>query len=206
MWGGASETLGKHKYCRCVFTMYGKKGIFLLFVKHVQSGPYQWSWANRLKNTCCVAIKLYGTWTSKPVPSSHRIASCGCYARISIWPFYVNLMRKSSCIYARDRVHLPNILIGEEGIKYLLGGLRIRRKGREGVDSVLCCRENLWWKSGQKGGGDWLSVRVSLSASRCHHLKAFGSSESVGRVDLKCPLAQTRTRIHIGAYKLFIYY
>lgn len=39
-------------------------------------------------------------------------------------------------------------------------------------------------EEGGKGG-----VRVSLSASRCHHLKAFGSSVSVRRVDLKCPLA-----------------
>ncbi len=44
-------------------------------------------------------------------------------------------------------------------------------------------------EEGGKGGGGWLSLRVSLSASRCHHLKAFGSSESVKRVDLKCPLA-----------------
>lgn len=54
-----------------------------------------------------------------------------------------------------------------------------------------------------KGGGGWLFLRVCVSASRCHHLKAFGSSESVRRVDLKCPLAYARvcTPSHISAYK-----
>lgn len=54
-----------------------------------------------------------------------------------------------------------------------------------------------------KGGGGWLFLRVRVSASRCHHLKAFGSSESVRRVDLKCPLAYARvcTRSHISACK-----
>lgn len=54
-----------------------------------------------------------------------------------------------------------------------------------------------------KGGGGWLFLRVCVSASRCHHLKAFGSSESVRRVDLKCLLAYARvcTRSHISAHK-----
>lgn len=39
------------------------------------------------------------------------------------------------------------------------------------------------------GGGGLLPPRVSRSASRCHHLKAFGSSGSASGVDLKCPLA-----------------
>lgn len=55
-------------------------------------------------------------------------------------------------------------------------------------------------EEGRKGGG-FLYKCLSLSASRCHHLKAFGSSESVGRVDLKCPLAQTRACIHISSHK-----
>lgn len=42
---------------------------------------------------------------------------------------------------------------------------------------------------------------LSASASRCHHLNAFGSSRSVRRVDLKCPLAKTRAHMHISVYK-----
>lgn len=91
-------------------------------------------------------------------------------------------MRKDSCIYAKAGVYSPNILIRAGQIKYLLGVLRVRKEG-----PVLCCREDPGWRKGSREE-DVGSLRVSRCASRCHHLKAFGSGESVRRVDLKCPL------------------
>lgn len=157
---------------------------FPFFLKHMVLRPRcNLNTANHLKNICCSAIKLYGLSDLGASTSAYRIVSSSCYARISIWPFYVNLMRKDSCIYARAGVYSPNILIREGWIKYLLGGLRVRR----GACPVLSWGPEV--EEGGKRGGGWLSLWVSLSASRCHHLKAFGSSESVRRVDLKCPLA-----------------
>lgn len=154
------------------------------FVKHMVLRPRcNLNTETRLKNICCSAIKLYGLSDWGASTSAYRIVSSSCYARISIWPFYVNLMRKDSCIYARAGVYSPNILIREGWIKYLLGGLRVRKGG------LFCVVVRTWGGRRGKGGGGWLSLWVSLSASRCHHLKAFGSSESVRRVDLKCPLA-----------------
>lgn len=183
---GLQKTLKKRKYCRRASATIKICRRICFFVKHMVSRPGRnLNTANRLKNICCSAIKLYGPSDSGASASAYGMVSGSCYARISIWPFYVNLMRKDSCIYARAGVYSPNILIREGWIKYLLGGVRVRKWG--GDCPVLSWGPEV--EEGGKGGGDWLSVRVSLSASRCHHLKAFGSSESVGRVDLKCPLA-----------------
>lgn len=120
--------------------------IFLLFVKHTLLRPRcNLNTANLLKNICCSAIKLYGLSDSEASSRAYRIVSNSCYARISIWPFYVNLMREDSCIYARAGVYTPNILIREGWIKYLLAGLGVRKGG-------LSCVVTRTW-GGRRGKG-----------------------------------------------------
>lgn len=119
---------------------------FPLFVKHRVLRPrYNLNTAKHLKNICCSAIKLYGVSDWKASTSAYRIVSSSCYTRISIWPFYVNLMRKDSCIYARVGVYSPNILIREGWIKYLLGGIRVRKGG------LSCVVMRTW--GGRRGKG-----------------------------------------------------
>lgn len=99
--------------------------------------------------------------------SSYRIASSGSSARISIWPFYVNLMRKDSCIYGQAGLYLPNILIREGRIKYLLGGLRVRKGGAP----ILCCREDLRWKEREEEVGFFYEcVSLPQGATILRHL------------------------------------
>lgn len=88
--------------------------VLVRFVKHMASRPgCDLNTGNHLKNICCPAIKLYGLSDLRARTSAYRIVSSSFYARISIWPFYVNLMRKDSCIYGRAGVYSPNILIRE---------------------------------------------------------------------------------------------
>lgn len=120
---------------------------FLFFVKCGVPRPrYNLNMAKHLKNICCSAIKLYGLSDWEASTSAYRIVSSRCYTRISIWPFYVNLMRKDSCIYARTGVYSPNILIIEGWIKYLLGG-----KGLEvGGGGLSCVVMRTWGGRGEK--------------------------------------------------------
>lgn len=118
--------------------------VFPVFVQNMASRPgWNLNTGTRLKNICCSAIKLYGLLDWGASSSAYRIASSSCYARISIWPFYVNLMREDSCIYARAGVYSPNILIREGWIKYLLGGLRVRKGG------LFCVVARTW--GGRRG-------------------------------------------------------